>query len=316
MIVMPHLDGVRRRYSQAGCDAQAARAALAVLGSNPLPLPQSRPLEHAALAALIERWLAEQRRGLRLHDPMVKVFTGGDVLVDVGDPEATVYLHVGNPRWECWHSVWNLQPRWSRFEQAPGLVSAALAEVFHAGQHGFPVFEPMVAEYWAENRYGWDDVPEEEQAEYEGLTRAQFERSMPPDVRCPVRLRDAALARFARRRGDIGELARRVAELRAVLKRSCRRKGKIEVLYADPNNGTETLGYAVTLRWRSSDPLGRIFDDHADMCMQSEGFFESYFFSAIAPAQLPLWMTEMEHRFAIARLVEGILPLIAVKART
>ena len=321
MIAIPRLDGVRAAYGTVGMDRLAALCALQLAERLPSQPPRSSLyLEQATLAAMLERWLEEQCRGMRVHDPIIKVITSERALEPFDEQDGKrICIHVGNRRWDCWsRSQWHLQRRWQEIERAaPGLARTALCIVTHAAQHGLPVFTPGMAGSYAERFWDWnEEMAAEGEENPDALTRADFHAAIPVAVsRECAELRGPALARIARRRDDIGRIAERVIELTAATAREHRRKKRTETLFCDASGGYESLGYAAVLRWNGTDPMERIFHDYGQSCADSEGYNEAYFCSLIGPEQMRDWMFDMERRFELARMVDGLVPLIATRAR-
>ena len=318
-ISLPRLDGVRQRYSAVGVDCLAARCALELVDQLPVqPQRSQQYFEQATLTAMLESWLAVQCRGLRVQDPVIKIVTGRTAFEPHEPDDARIYVHVGNRGWNCWHSQWHLQPAWEALERSvPGLARTALAVLEHASPHALYLYTPLIAASNAERFWDWqEDTDEGRDPDPDALTREQFRAAIPEAVSSAREvLRVPQLERLARRRDNAGQVARQVLELRAAVKRECRRRDRVELHHGEEGFGAECLGWAVTLRWNGRDPMERIYHDYGQSCSENDGYFESFFFAKFEPGELRDWMRDMERRFAVARLVDGLVPLIATSQR-
>lgn len=336
MLAIPSISGAPVEYSTAEPNALAARIALALAGRKPVPAPR-RPkytVELQILQRQLQDWLDRMNADSRFIEVRLHVALRSVVRFDTDDDNAeaeeyTVWisgkegLHTG--------SIWTLERRWKALEaKAPGLAAAALHAIAHAGMHSFPFFVPAQAESWASYQY-WHGCNDESEVldEYrsevgnpkagapeEMITRAWFDKALPPAVCRPRahRANSKTLQRFARRGGEVGEIARRVIKLEAECAASHRHKSAFEFESQD-DNGFQAIGYSACLRWNSADPMLRIYDDYVNEAHQCEGVESAYgWFVMDAAADLPKLLAELEHYFRVLRKAERLIPFIATRS--
>lgn len=335
MITLPSLAGIPPLLAPELSDPLAAQCALALSRSGEIAAPKGRgriPLEHAALRAELASWLDQAGRKLRFIRPSVHVSLGmAPTCACTADVDAPIGVWVGSVGGEPWDSRWSLEPRWVTIERtAPGLAQTAL-DVLGRGlwDVAFPLFTPMHALGMAQWTY-WmgEDDETEVLAEYHSMDdsegkvaddshiirRALIDKQMPVCASESRRvLKTPALERLERRRGPVGEIARRVL----MLQHEDRLKRRFELHRQDEDDDqVYALGYAATLRWNARDPMGRIFDDHAQYLFEgSHDVSHSWgWFVLKEPRQMRALLDELENRLANAVVVEQLLELIAARS--
>jgi PRTRC genetic system protein F len=341
MLALPALPSIPRAYTSATTNPLAAQMALALAGDAELPaLSRKDAPEIAALERQLADWLARQNAQMKflragVHLALNQRANGWET-DDQRAPDAyTVVLR--NHDEEYFGSVWHLEWRFRALEAAaPGLAGAALNAITHAGAHSFHVYAPAQAEYWAS--YVWwhgCDDESEALAEYRAMegedaeppedlpTRAAFDKALPRAVTRPrSKLKAADLERIGRRRDRAGEAARGVLAIDEACKAAHRRTKAAERskrppfdLESSDEDGFTAMGAMCALRWNARDPMFRVFDDYGNLHAQDAGTTDAIGWIAGEGAKdLPALLESLEHRFAIARLVEALLPLIATQA--
>ncbi len=336
-LTLPSLAGVPIQLASPESDPLVARCALAVGGPHWLPaLSWTRGrVEIAALTGVLGNWLDRARKtdgGLGMFDVGLRVLPGEAPPCDCNvRSDSPISVWIGNHPETPWRSVWYLERQWHAIERAaPGLAETALAMLNIASRRGLPIYTPFTALdqacwTWWQGEMDESEVLEMMRAEtdpgttpedLELYTRGQFDAAIPPCASQPkMRIKGAALARLARKRGDVGELARALISLQAAITRDRRRKERF-ALHASDDDGYRALGWAATLRWNAQDPVSRLFDDDAEQASQC-GADASYGWFILQDAtDFPALLAEIECRFAVARSAARVIPLIAGRARS
>jgi PRTRC genetic system protein F len=334
MLALPHIGAVPRTYTTAQVNPLAAKMALALAGDAEIRAPRSprQSLELDVLRDQLGAWLARQQQGIGYCAPKIHIGLGrreDDMIY--APPAANAYmLWLGNAADDYIGSVWQLEGRWRAIEaKVRGLAGAALNAIDNAGAHSFPLYTPSTARWWAsyvwwhgddDEKYvieEWKANEGEEAGEPDVPTRAWLDKVLPPVVTLPrpnFKRRD--LERHARGRGEPAEIARLILAIDAAIKAERRRKNGFE-LESQHEMGFQATGFAASVRWNGRDPMFRIFDDYGQISQQEEGCNESYGWLAVEGAgKLPGILVSLERRFAIARLVDELLAMIATKVRT
>ncbi len=340
MLALPILAAVPRTYTTAATSPLAAQLALELAGKG--ELPALRKIDDApelrALERQLEDWIAPKLEGMKFIRPRVHLALNHDPN-ETGEAEDAYTLWIGNGDEDYLGTVWLMERRWRALEASqPGLAAAALNAIGHAGGHSFPVYTPGHALDWASSLY-WHGETDERYAleEYRGMegedapvpdemvTRAQIDKALPPAVTMPrSQLKERDLHRCARtgRHGDNFDIARLVLAINAACKAAHRRdkeaaRRKVNLdLQSQDENGFCAVGFACCLRWNQRDPRFRIFDDHGNYLAEDQGTSNEYGWIVGAGArQLPAILDALGHCFAIARLIEDLLPLVATRIR-
>lgn len=327
MLALPSLAGAPAVYQGVGRDAMAAQCALELARTRPLVEdgpPTLAALEHVVFGDTLKAWLDQQCKGLRVFDFSMHVLTGPWE----GDPNAEnqITIFLSNDPQEIWHQVWWLEHRWRELERAaPGLAGSALFAIYSAHVWSVPIFTPYAGFGFAVH-YHWQGEEDETEVlkeiagegqdteEIDIFRRADFDKAIPKYVTFPKILPYRKLDRLARRKGTIGtiaELTRGIVEsVRNERKRQ--RREKVDMTFSSSYDDGESLAYALALRWNTKDPLPQLCDDHLEHVSQMGGNDTLGWFS-IEPRQIRAWIAQMERRFAIVRLIDQLVPLIATK---
>lgn len=328
MLALPSLAGSPGFYQGIGRDAVAAQCALELARSRPLveSRTSTAPLEQMAFADTLKAWLDEQCKGLRVFDFSIDVSTGTGIS-DESSSNNVVTIFLSNDPHEIWHQVWCIEPRWKDLERtAPGLAGSALFAIYSAHVWSVPIFTPYVGLGFAVH-YHWQGEDDEsfvleelaeqgqDTTEIDIFRRADFDRAIPKQVTFPELLSRRKLAPLARRRGTIGkiaELTRSIVDVVAA-ERKRQPREKLEMTFAnDYDDDGQALAYALALRWNPTDPLAQLTDDHLEYVSQIGGSDTLGWFN-LKPGQLPAWIAQMERRFAIVRMIDELVPLIATR---
>lgn len=339
MLSFPDIATAPRSYTTAEPNALAARLALSIAGDRPIRAGHraaSQRLEVGILQDQLQRWLDRMNAGARFIRPLVHVSLYRAVTIFDDKPEnedETYTVWIRNEPDELVGTVWTLERKWKALEaRVPGLAAAALHAINHAGAHSFPLYTPGHAEYWATYQWwrGEDDessILDDYRAELDDPkakapddmpTRAWFNKMLPPEVCRPSsrQLTGKRLARVAHRRSDLGEIARQVIDLAQECRASHRRKSEFTFTSQD-DNGFQGVGYSACLRWNTSDPMLRIYDDYTNEAANCEGVDDVFgWFVMDAADDMPALLAELEHYFRIVRKIERLIPLIATRYRS
>jgi len=276
-------------------------------------------------ADTLKAWLDEQCKGLRVFDFSIHVSTGTGV-ADESSTNNMVTIFLSNDPQEIWHQVWCLERRWKDLERAaPGLAGSALFAVRSAHVWSVPIFTPDVGLGFAMH-YHWQGEEDEtwilkefaeEGREAEGIDmfrRADFDKAIPKYVSSPKMLARRKLDRLARRNGTIGTIAELTGDLIYAVRTEHKRQRheKVDMTFSSDDDDGEALAYALAVRWNPTDPLAQLVDDHLQYVSQIGGNDTLGWFTLQA-GQIPSWIAQMERRFAIVRLIDQLVPLIATK---
>lgn len=327
MLALPSLAGAPAVYQGLGRDAVAAQCALELARSRPLVEPRAgtAPLEQMAFADTLKAWLDQQCKGLRVFDFSIHAATGTGVS-DESSTNNGVTIFLSNDPQEIWHQVWCLERRWKDLERAaPGLAGSALFAICSAHVWSVPIFTPDVGLGFAMH-YHWQGEEDEtwilkEMAENdrqaEGIDmfrRADFDKAIPKHVTFPKLLSRRKLARLARRSGTVGTIAELTHGIvdAVMAERKHQRHEKVDMTFSSDYDDGEALAYALAIRWNPADPLAQLVDDHLEYVSQIGGTDALGWFNLV-PREIPAWIRQMERRFAIVRLIDQLVPLIAVK---
>lgn len=340
MLALPDICAAPRAYTTAQSNPLAAEMALALAGDGEIPAPRAKrgALELDVLRGQLADWRDRRLAGMKFIRPSLHLALNQSPSEWTGleDAASAYTLFVGNANEDFFSAVWRLERRWRALQAvAPGLAPAALNAIEHAARHSFPVYTPGTALCWASMNWWMGEEDERDVlAEYrseEGEdapapddmpTRAWLDKLLPPMVTMPrSSLERSGLERLARRQSDAGEIARLVLAIQAACSAAHRRekqerrrrKNRIEFASQD-EGGFTALGFAAALCWNARDPMFRIFDDCANSKADGEGCNESYgWFVGTGGHRLPEILAELDHCFAIARLIDRLLPLIATR---
>jgi len=321
MLALPSLAGTPAVYQGIGRDAIAAQCALELARVRPLVEPKrgSHAIEHTALVESLRVWLEKQCKGLRVFDFNLRVASG----VNADNP---VTIFISNDPPEIWHQVWCLERRWNDLERAaPGLAGSALSAVCAAHVWSVPIFTPDIGLGYAMH-YHWQGEEDETEILKEiasgndpvgGIDmfrRADFDRAIPKHVTYPKALPRRELNRLARRKGTVGTIADLTRSMADAVREEYRRqrREKVDMTFSSDDDEGTALGYALAIRWNSKDPLAQLCDDHLEYMGQIGGT-EALGWFDLHPTQIPAWIAQMERRFAIVRLIDRLVPLIATR---
>lgn len=325
MLALPSLAGAPAVYQGVGRDAIAAQCALELARSRPLVEPRSgtAPLEQMAFADTLKAWLDEQCKGLRVFDFSIDANTGP---ADYRSADSALTIFLSNDPSEIWHQVWCLERRWKELERsAPGLAGSALFAICSAHVWSVPIFTPDIGLGFAVH-YHWQGEDDEtwvlkdlveggENADaIDIFRRADFDKAIPKEVTFPRLLSRPRLIRLARRRGTVGkiaELTRGIVDA-VVTERRRQNREKVDMTFSAEYDDGEALAYALALRWNPRDPLAQLVDDHLEYVSQIGGSDSLGWFNLV-PRQIPSWIAQMERRFAIVRMIDELVPLIATR---
>lgn len=325
MLALPSLAAAPAFYQSVGRDAVAAQCALELARTRPLIEPRAgtAPLEQMAFADTLKAWLDQQCKGLRVFDFSIHVSTGNGVS-DESSTSNLVTIFLSNDPQEIWHQVWCLERRWKDLDRAaPGLAGSALFAVCSAHVWSVPIFTPDIGLGFAMH-YHWQgeedetwilkDIAEDGREGVDMFRRGDFDKAIPKHVTFPKLLSRRKLDRLARRTGTVGtiaELTRDIVEA-VMAERKRQRREKVDMTFSSDQDDGEALAYALALRWNPADPLAQLVDDHLEYVSQIGGNDTLGWFD-LEPRQIPAWIAQMERRFAIVRLIDQLIPLIAVK---
>lgn len=342
MLALPSLGTALRAYTTASANPLAAQMALALAGEAELPaLRKPDAPEIAALERQLAAWLARQNAQMKflragVHLALNQSPSGWDSDEGAGAPDAYT-LVIRNHDEEYFGSVWHLERRFRMLDsEVPGLAAAALNAISHAGAHSFCVYTPGQALYWASMTWWMGEEDESEVlAEYRAMdgegaelpedipTRAAFDKALPRAVTMPrSQLKRADLERIGRR-GDAAGLAARLViaideACKAVHRRDkaiARSKRPAFDLESQDETGFTAMGCMAALRWNARDPMFRVYDDYGNRHAEDAGTTDAIgWIGAEGAEHLPALLESLEQRFAISRLIENLLPLIATQA--
>jgi PRTRC genetic system protein F len=329
MLAFPSLAGAPAVYQGVGRDAIAAQCALELARSRPLVEdgPETlAPIENVVFADTLKAWLDQQCKGLRVFDFSIHVSTGTGAS-DESSTNSGVTIFLSNDPSEIWHQVWCLERRWKDLERAaPGLAGSALFAICSAHVWSVPIFTPNVGLGFAVH-YHWQGEDDEtwvlkeitedgqDAGEIDIFRRADFDKAIPKQATFPKILSRRKLARLARRGGAIGKIAElsRSIVVAVMAEHKRQRREKIEMTFSnDYDDDGQALAYALALRWNPTDPLAQLTDDHLEYISQIGGSDTLGWFS-LQPRQIPAWIAQMERRFAIVRMIDELVPLIATR---
>jgi PRTRC genetic system protein F len=333
VIQIPALAGVPEELSLPKIDPAAARCALALAGDGPVEFARikSGAVEHAVLQRELAAWFDRARAGLEIFPPHMHVLLNRAPACDCApDSPHRFAIWIGNENGEPWATRWTLERRFKEIAQlARGLPQCALNAISHAHVHAIPVLLPREAlgmasfAWWmgeADERY----VDEEymaamgEERESGAPTRKWFDKVLPPEVtlyRGVLTL--PKLERLAERHwsAEAREIARASVNLWHTAKGLAKRK-KVRFHLHRQEDDLICVGFGATLRWNARDPMARAFDDYANGWYESHHVEEMYGWIVVDGAgELRAALAHLEASFALARDIEKLIQLIAVRSR-
>ncbi|HZF19467.1 MAG TPA: PRTRC system protein F [Burkholderiales bacterium] len=323
MLALPSLAGAPAIYQGIGSDAIAAQCAIALAKKRPLVAPSHRkaPLEQMVFADTLKAWLDEQTKGLRVFDFSLHVATG-HTDENIADSQLTIF--VSNDPQEIWHQVWCLERRWKEIERAaPGLARSALFAIGQAHVWAMPIFTPDIGFGFAVHYHWRGEMDEtdmlaeaadngEDVGDLDIFRRADFDKAIPEEVTFPKILPRGKLERLAKRRGPVGTIAELTLGIVDAVRAARRHADKVDMTFSSGEDEGEALAFSIALRWNTKDPLPGLCDDHLEYVSQMGGNDTLGWF-CLQPRQIPAWIAQMERRFAIIRLIDRLVPLIAVR---
>lgn len=340
-LALPQLGAARGHLSVSSGDAVAAKAVLALHKAGRFDPGALRPTRAfpgalALIQGVFERWIRTMQSLFDGAGFSLAVGVGAGSAIrdwnesdDADDMRSKLEIVIGNQGGYPFGTSWILKRRYGTIERAaPGLARTALAMMDLASRHGLPLWTPLAALHGASWAYwsGCDDEREyiesmlgdgEDPADLDIFTRAEFDRAIPPDVSAPREmLKPLVLERLARSRArkDVASIARLCLEIRS----ACRADGKdkaFQDFYPERMRETAQLHHLAAMRWSSTDPVFRIYDDWANPAYEIGEALEAYGWHEVPidPTALKTWFAGMERAFRIAALGQQLLPLIADK---
>ena len=341
MIQLPSMAGVPRSLGSSLADPLAARAALAVAGPGELRLGKrsGRPLEHAVLLQELGEWRERLARPLRIFRPRFHLMLNEAPACGCQhhDGDDAMCLWLMNANEDFFDSAWILKNRWPRFERAvPGLAATALLWIDRAAYFSIPVYTPLRALQsascawwrWEENESeilaemaSEEPRPDGKKVTAEDLgipTRAWFDSLVPRAAsEHEGALKGEALERAARRRDEAGELARRVQRL-AFEAKALRRGRQRFLLHDEGDSEVRCFAYGACITWSANGPELRAFDDHTNDFANGGYSVECAYgwYPLAGGPDLRALFDHLERTFALARMVEEVIELIAERRRT
>jgi PRTRC genetic system protein F len=345
-LVLPDISSAPAILQSKGSDAIAAGMALEVLARPGAVVPRLSPtlvskagLERAALSRALSDWADALNAQLGLMKFRMHVHTGR---VPGDDAPANSAIFIGHHSREFIGSWWTLKHRWKSIEsRAPGLAASALTALHEAC--ACPIYTPkralyflgsvhwmgeidesfVLAEYLSQEGGPEDDdetlTPERRQELAERFnipTRAWFNSRIPLAVQFTKKLPHAALAKLARRRGEIGEIAQAVLDLVTAERVNPPKEGTAYGRLRFDTERVSAMGYGAALSWSPSDPMPDLFDEQAQYCFESSQEVEpAYYWQTLNAAAVREWMRAFERRLPAIRAAERLIPMIASRSR-